>query len=784
MKKITPAGLIARIKQSRPEHREHAVAVAAIFVLTAILFAPLLSGKTFSMVGAHMYGQYPWAGRIVDTPEIVGRGYPQTDHAETFYPNSVFASNAIRSGQLPLWFPYSFGGIPLAELSLGGLLYPPRLLVIPFLEPISQHDFLLFTHFLLAGLGMYGLLRCWGCNIFGAIFGGMVWEINGYNAFFLTFEHIALAAAWLPLMLLAATLAIRKRSVKWAVGAGAALAMSVLTGSLMHAYLNALLLFGWYAVLLALEARKLQRSSWRDLFKLVSLAICTGIVAAAMGAVCYLPLFQWLPYVHRQSQPLATQLADVIPAGDFARALIRPESASGPAGKAPDAPGLAFTGVVALALAIAGLFRRAAPVFFAIATGAFSLAFSLGVVPLIKLLRPTLPFFDSLHPYTGFYLFCFVVAVLSAFGITEVGRRFAGAKWSNRLLMGLWCMAVLVQAWQLIGFTWAINPVQPKRSEWLFPETPLIETLRGLQGEYRMLPIIFRDAKGQWTHPVLTGKIASIYGLRSGSGYESLLPTFTGGMWSTVELGGSLARDLPLAYKPYFKHDSLPMNLLEKVSVGLLVTAPGIIPRDVSGRDPTRDGTLELVYQGADGWIYKDTRALPRAFLVPQVLAAPDASTALAMLLDEKFDARNAAIVIGEQTAAEVALPTDNLAASFQATASIIRDRLNDVEVESVTPRVAMMVLNDSWAPGWKAFVDGVEQPVLRVNYGFRGVVVPEGRHRVIFLYRPRMFLAGLFISSISLMFVCILYVWIGVHSLRRSLNTKPARARERVSEA
>ena len=348
----------------------------------------------------------------------------------------------------------------------------------------------------------------------------MVWEINGYNAFFLTFEHVALAAAWLPLTLLGATLAIRKRSLRWAIGAGAALAMSILTTSLMHGYLNALVLFGWYAVLLVPEARSVLRCGWRGPLKILWLPICTGIVAAAISAVSWIPLFQWLPSVNRQSQPLASQLTDAIPVGDFARALIRPMSASGPAGKIPDAPGLAFTGIVALVLAFAGLVRRSAPVLFSVVIAALSLAFALGFVPWIKFLRSVLPLFASMHPYTGFYLFCFVVATLAAFGITEMWRRFGGMKPASRVLLGVWCLTLLVQAWQLIGFTWTINPAQPKKTEWLFPKTPIIEKLQELQGEYRILPVLNDAPTGQGAWPFLTGKIASIYGLRFGSGKD------------------------------------------------------------------------------------------------------------------------------------------------------------------------------------------------------------------------------------------------------------------------
>src|SRR6266567_508818 len=76
-------------RQIKRVHREHATAAAGILAVTLILFAPLLSGKTFSMVGAHMFAHYPWTGIVKDNPEVRGRGFPQADHAEGLYPMSV-----------------------------------------------------------------------------------------------------------------------------------------------------------------------------------------------------------------------------------------------------------------------------------------------------------------------------------------------------------------------------------------------------------------------------------------------------------------------------------------------------------------------------------------------------------------------------------------------------------------------------------------------------------------------------------------------------------------------
>lgn len=272
-----------------------------------------------------------------------------------------------------------------------------------------------------------------------------------------------------------------------------------------------------------------------------------------------------------------------------------------------------------------------------------------------------------------------------------------------------------------------------------------------------------------WTPPVLAGNVAGDFDLRSSSGYQSVLPISTTVLWQTVESGGTPAPDIPPSapYRPYFYHDRLPMTLLEKISIGFLVAPPNTKPRDINGSDPVANGALRLIYSGPDGEIYKVTHSLPRAFLAPQVLSAADEPTSLKMLVDEAMDARKNAIVVGKDTAASTGLPWgDSSPDNFVATATISTDQLNRVEIEVNTPRAAMLVLNDSWDSGWKVRVDNVEQRVLKVNYAFRGVVVPEGRHQVVFLYRPPLLLIGLAISGLTLLLVLVFCVFVAVSLL------------------
>jgi hypothetical protein len=77
--------------------------------------------------------------------------------------------------------------------------------------------------------------------------------------------------------------------------------------------------------------------------------------------------------------------------------------------------------------------------------------------------------------------------------------------------------------------------------------------------------------------------------------------------------------------------------------------------------------------------------------------------------------------------------------ATFTPTATIIAERPDRIEIEldPAAPTMAFLVLSDTYYPGWRALVDGVEKKVLRANYAFRGIQLPKGAKRVVFFFDP-----------------------------------------------
>ena len=98
---------------------------------------------------------------------------------------------------------------------------------------------------------------------------------------------------------------------------------------------------------------------------------------------------------------------------------------------------------------------------------------------------------------------------------------------------------------------------------------------------------------------------------------------------------------------------------------------------------------------------------------------------------------------------------------------SIVLDEPQRVELEVELDQAGLLVLNDSYDPGWRAEViaagktEAVE--VLRTNRIMRGVKLEAGKYRVVFRYRPRSVLVGSLVSGASWLLLLLggaLLIW------------------------
>jgi uncharacterized membrane protein YfhO len=79
------------------------------------------------------------------------------------------------------------------------------------------------------------------------------------------------------------------------------------------------------------------------------------------------------------------------------------------------------------------------------------------------------------------------------------------------------------------------------------------------------------------------------------------------------------------------------------------------------------------------------------------------------------------------------------------------------MRISVTAPEGGLLVVNDTYYPGWTASVDGVAAPILWANHLFMGVPLEPGTHTVLLEYRPAAIPLGIAISLATLILLCLL---------------------------
>jgi hypothetical protein len=152
---------------------------------------------------------------------------------------------------------------------------------------------------------------------------------------------------------------------------------------------------------------------------------------------------------------------------------------------------------------------------------------------------------------------------------------------------------------------------------------------------------------------------------------------------------------------------------------------------------------LALDYLGRDAVVYRNDRALPRAFMVYQARTCLDEATTLSTIHGGGVDFRREVLVAGCS-----GVPMPGAAGASQVQIKAYAD--DRVAIAATTDAAGYLVLTDAWFPGWRVSVDGVEQTVWRANHALRAVWLPAGQHDVEFRYVPAAFRWGLLLTLLS----------------------------------
>ena len=720
-------------------------------------------------------------------------------------------------GELPLWNPLQFTGLPFAHDVQAAISYPPHVVfglvgeggVGPALS------WLIVAHVIWAGWGMFAYARATGLGAAASLVAALGFMLAGkWMLHLLLAGHYAFAGlAWLPWTLLGLHRAIGRRSLLAASWAGLAFGMLALgTHPQLTLYCGLFAAIWTLPFALELERPPLDRGLLdRDdrvgtrLSFWLGLGLCAALVAGAIAAVQIAPTLE--------ASRLASRGISGLPegAGFSIRSLLAALGPS-PVGVQPVESwepragiGVAWLAVAAAAPLLArGRDRRRA--WWAIGIALGLAAFALGGAGLFR----WVPFFKMFRmPARMFLVMGLPVAYLGGLATQAIlDRPTPEMRASARRVAAR--VAWVAIAWLVIAAVAAGVGRLRFHPYWLglVATVPAILWLIGTdlgRTKYRWLVawlgVLLVDLVAQTCPHLQTRDLDAVLApsavARDVAGragpLDRVLDRNVPGHQSSTPLGPAVAGRLGLAtvrgYNPldlvrfkeylalvsepvpvrnpynglinaYIKHKSL----LDLLGVRFLVQPAGRSLRSLPGEpDPGADPSWRRV--GLDPTPSAFTFAVGGVRRLPayEVLENRDAfPRAFVVPRAERLPADRPGIVRAMTTTdfRRVALveshgPLDVGDGAGPFRPAIVRSyRPNRVEVEADGP--GLLVLADPDYPGWAATVDGAPAPIVRADYLFRGVPLPAGRHAVAFAFRPRSYLVGRAVSVATFGCVCL----------------------------
>ncbi len=725
------------------------------------------------------------------------------------YPLRAWAASRMLEGKLPLWCPEIACGFPLFAEGQAGVLY---LANWPFFAWLPVHHAAAYStilHFILAGLFTYGYLRELRCRPSAALLGALAFQWGGFLVLRALFLNMLNTVIWLPALCWLAERWLTEPEKRRGITA-----MIIATTTLVllagHPQAAAYTLIFWWLYFLW-RALPLLRGGWGNRRALLVPLLLVPLAAIGLAAVQLAPTLELTrASVRAGGIPEALLMDGSLPPTHLMALLIpdlfgEPGDGSWRAG----ADGFywelqAWPGIIPLFLALlAALALRAPPARFHAAAVLAALLLAMGKFTLFGKLLVWLPLLQNFRiPARFLFLFGFSVAVLAGLGLeallTAASRQDKEPLWGRPALrraclvfaavLAL-CLAapliangialldpgalrggphlvrdlVLAASLALVFGMLILVAHRTRGGAGLLAGGAILLTLLdlGLHGWFynqTMDPEVYRTSprtvclaiqeaggtRGQLRVAGLVNDTNSPYRWHSGWGLD--LASYRS-YFSTLHMYGPAAFGLetacfdawsPLQIRHYRELNRLPLDrLLDVAGVGLVAA-----PRMPAER-------YEPLLEERGFTLYRNSDALPRVRLVHRAWLRDRLPLMIDALADPLFDPQSQ-ILLEEMVSATSEpgnVPAEGLEEEW---ARIVRYEDCRVEVEFQAATKGWLCLGDAWYPGWEAELDVQPVEILRANAAFRAVPVPAGRHTLVFRYRPRSLLAGIWISALS----------------------------------
>lgn len=704
-----------------------------------------------------------------------------TDPVRQQYLWRELAISQMKKGELPLWNPYNFSGYPLLANFQSAVFYPLNLamFVLPFEYGWS---FLIISQPLLAFIFMFLFLRNLKISKVGSFISSIAFAFSGFFVSWLEWGNVVSTALWLPLALLSidkifenydGRLNIKnkiskmhmkdKKLILWFIVILFALASSFFAGHLQTFFYLAVVSTAYFIFRWLRYGR---------IFKILYVFLIFTILFLILTAVQWIPTIQFISLSARSIDQNYLNIEGwFIPWQNLVQ-FIAPDFFGNPAtlnywGVWNYGEFIGYVGLLPLILALGALiFKRDKLVLF------FGFILISGIIfafPSVISNLPfwlNIPFVSTSQPTRLMYIIDFSLVVLAAFGfdyfkknkeriivpLVIVSLMFLSlwgyvklnivlpefvrlvpdnlaVSFSNlrlptlvfALTLTLFCLNTfifkkniklsnLIYILIIIVFLADIFRFADKYTvfsdkKYLYPNTKSLDFIKNQSGNFRIMETDSR---------ILPPNFTINYRLESIDGYDPLY------LMRYAELAAAIGRNKPNINTPFgFNRIITPQNyqtnLINVLNVKYILSLAEIDMQN-----------LEKVFEENETKVYENKNYIDKAFFVEKTIGSENKYDSIEKLFEQKSNLNKVAIVEGEKYNKYNRIWT-------VGKAEVVSYEANRIAINVESDGDGFLVLTDSFYPTWKVEIDGVNSEIWRVNYNFRGVVVPAGSKEVVF---------------------------------------------------
>ncbi|KKS81423.1 MAG: hypothetical protein UV55_C0014G0012 [Candidatus Gottesmanbacteria bacterium GW2011_GWC1_43_10] len=712
------------------------IAITGLFILISLFFAKLF---------------YPNLSILATSEQAI------SDIWYFNFPLKNFLAESLKSGNFPLWNQHMSGGFPVLANSQIGVFHFYNFLAFKFLPAIYAFNLAYIATFFQAALGMFLYLRQIKFSPLTSFYGAFLFSFSGFFVTHLAHFSNMQAAVFLPWLFWVTELLLEKPKLSLSLVFAVLFSQQIFAGAPQFTFITIFALFIYIA-------GKIYISKPKKTLGYFILGLGAGLI---ISAVQLLPTLELLKLSSRSHGNLTEVLGFTFQIKDFLT-LINPFIFGNPHDGTYSTQvqlyqsifweNTAYIGIIPLFLVILTFFKikqfRNGRIYLVMLTT--SVLLMLGGDGPLRYLFMLPPF--SLFRFTARFLvvFTFIVVVLAVQGLSLIQKSILNrSKYQSIFLVIL----VLFSIGDIFWIWRDYHNVVPFADFQKVPQA--VEIIKNDQPGMvymvnRHARAIREAATNGWSKPdrllELRNEIAPnlnlLYNLSTPDSYSTLAPR-------RIDYYNSL---IFTSYQ--LTNESQQLDFLQLRLISLRDTTHILSAFPLTNSDLSLYKKFELTdFDNQPMYIYKNKAAVPKYYLISKFKIVTTIEDFLTQVTNPDFDPKTEAVVEKPLTAPSSSLP-------ILADINVLQEQNAELKLAVNTNQAGVLVITNSYYPGWEATVDGKQQEIFPVNFINQGLWLNQGKHQIYLRYNPSSFRFGLFISAVGYGAIIIYFLNLGLRHI------------------